>query len=298
MPLAAILDGEGTRVSGVQISQRNTPALFGDGQIDAVPDDAIIAHQREHSGAASLVGLNHAKDGLIRGRVARLVDGRVGKFGWKGEFATLTEFVKAACANEIGLSNPGRPQATPLGRRGYQAKGTDLTDTQCELMTDFIRGLALPAVVVPSDSVAREEVEAGRNMFAEIGCADCHSPKLGPVEGLFSDLLLHDMGVDLESAPGAYGEPPVLAPQFRKDERPNSAEWRTPPLWGVADSAPYLHDGRSATLEDAIKRHGGEAKGVAKRFAALSTDRQLALLAFLKTLRAPAPVAAETLASK
>jgi len=24
-------------------------------------------------------------------------------------------------------------------------------------------------------------------------------------------------------------------------------EWRTPPLWGVADSAPYLHDGRAAT---------------------------------------------------
>src|SRR5262249_55557791 len=35
-------------------------------------------------------------------------------------------------------------------------------------------------------------------------------------------------------------------------------EWKTPPLWGLADSAPYLHDGRAATIEEAITFHGGE----------------------------------------
>ncbi len=101
--------------------------------IDSISDDAIIAHQREHSTAARLVGLNGARDSKIRGRVARLGDGRIGRFGWKLEFATLTDFVKAACANELGLSNPGRPQATPLGKPGYQSKsaGVDLTDEQC-----------------------------------------------------------------------------------------------------------------------------------------------------------------------
>ena len=109
MDLTAILAGGGTRLQGVVLSHRNTPALFGDGLIDSVSDDVIIAHEREHSVAASLVGFNGATDGRVRGRVARLIDGRVGKFGWKGEFATLTDFVKAACANELGLSNPGRP---------------------------------------------------------------------------------------------------------------------------------------------------------------------------------------------
>src|SRR5262249_6460482 len=144
LSLAEILNGEGTNIPGGLISQRNTPALFGDGLIDAVSDEAIIAHQREHSDAARLVGLNGARDGKVRGRVARLVDGRIGRFGWKGEFATLDDFVKAACANEIGLSNPGRPQATPLGSPGYEAKGVDLTDAQCDLMTDYIRALAAP----------------------------------------------------------------------------------------------------------------------------------------------------------
>jgi CxxC motif-containing protein (DUF1111 family) len=287
MSLETILSGGGTRVSGVQISQRNTPALFGDGLIDSVRDETIISHQREHTPAATLVGFNSARDGRVRGRVARLVDGRIGRFGWKGEFATLSDFVKAACANEIGLSNPGRPQATPLGKLDHQAKGIDLTDAQCELMTDFIRGLPRPVEAPSSDPSQQAVLASGRKLFGSIGCADCHSPTLGPVEGLFSDLLLHDMGTDLESAPGAYGEPPVPAPQFSREDRPNAAEWRTPPLWGIADSAPYLHDGRAKTLEEAIAKHGGEAKGVSERFAGLTWTEQQAIVEFLKSLRAP-----------
>jgi hypothetical protein len=38
-------------------------------------------------------------------------------------------------------------------------------------------------------------------------------------------------------------------------------EWRTPPLWGLSDSAPYLHDGRAETVLEAIAQHGGEAEG-------------------------------------
>ena len=64
-------------------------------------------------------------------------------------------------------------------------------------------------------------------------------------------------------------------------------EWRTPPLWGVADSAPYLHDGRAATLEEAIKLHTGQGAASAARFNGLNQAQQLQLVAFLKTLRAP-----------
>ena len=65
------------------------------------------------------------------------------------------------------------------------------------------------------------------------------------------------------------------------------SEWRTPPLWGVADSAPYLHDGRAATLAEAIKLHAGQAASSANRFAGLSNVQQEELIAFLNTLRAP-----------
>jgi CxxC motif-containing protein (DUF1111 family) len=64
-------------------------------------------------------------------------------------------------------------------------------------------------------------------------------------------------------------------------------EWRTPPLWGVRDSAPYLHDGRAATLEEAIRAHGGEAEAVVEKFRALTAMERDSLLAFLDTLAAP-----------
>ncbi len=64
-------------------------------------------------------------------------------------------------------------------------------------------------------------------------------------------------------------------------------EWRTPPLWGCADSAPYMHDGRSATLHEAIMAHGGEATQSRARYNALKSSGRENLLAFLGSLRAP-----------
>jgi cytochrome c peroxidase len=64
-------------------------------------------------------------------------------------------------------------------------------------------------------------------------------------------------------------------------------EWRTPPLWGVASSAPYLHDGRAATLLEAIALHGGEAKATTTHFLELPTTDRMALLEFLNCLQAP-----------
>src|SRR5262249_20774449 len=89
---------------------------------------------------------------------------------------------------------------------------------------------------------------------------------------------------------GYYGPdkpPPQLQLPERPEDEPKPSEWKTPPLWGVADSAPYLHDGSAATLYDAIMRHRGDAKAVFEAYQPLSPDDQAALIAFLKTLRAP-----------
>jgi CxxC motif-containing protein (DUF1111 family) len=66
-----------------------------------------------------------------------------------------------------------------------------------------------------------------------------------------------------------------------------SQEWRTAPLWGLKDSAPYMHDGRAATVEDAIKLHDGEGKWSRRRYELLTEREQAALLSFLDTLQAP-----------
>ncbi|MEM9368148.1 MAG: di-heme oxidoredictase family protein, partial [Planctomycetota bacterium] len=81
-----------------------------------------------------------------------------------------------------------------------------------------------------------------------------------------------------------------VQPDFQKDlHRPVNGyrEWRTPPLWGVADTAPYLHDGRAETLQQAILLHGGEAQSSRDAFADLAEWKQEQLVAFLSSLRAP-----------
>jgi CxxC motif-containing protein (DUF1111 family) len=269
---------------GVHLSQRNTPALFGASLIDAVPDRALIANERRER---LKWGLASAKtEDLPVGRALRLPGGRVGRFGWKAQSRSLSDFVQAACANELGLGNPGQAQPRPLFKPDYQAPGLDLTTEQCDQITAFVASLPRPAERLPDDPLARDQALAGKTLFSAVGCADCHTPDVGGVPGVYSDLLLHDMGQPLEGG-GSYNEPPPQAPESPPAEGPGPGEWRTPPLWGVADSAPYLHDGRAPTLAKAIELHGGQGGRAARRFAELAPAGQAQVLAFLQTLRAP-----------
>ena len=89
---------------------------------------------------------------------------------------------------------------------------------------------------------------------------------------LFADLKRHDMGPELAES---FGE--ELAAQFT-----------TARLWGVADTAPYLHDGRALTLTEAITLHGGEAQAARDAFVdTLDAQEKETLLTFLRSLRAP-----------
>jgi CxxC motif-containing protein (DUF1111 family) len=297
---------------GVHVSQRNTPALFGANLIDAIPDREIIATERRERLRWGLAPAD--QDNHPVGRALRLPDGRVGHFGWKAQSSSLTSFVQAACANELGLGNPGQAQPTPLGAPGYRVPGLDLTLEQCNQLTAFVAALPRPVERLPRASddpdwalgldcqsqVSRqgqrlphqppdpERAVAGKELFQKVGCADCHTPDVGSVEGIYSDLLLHRMGTDLEGG-GSYNDPvrPATPDTPTDDGSPSPSEWRTPPLWGVADSGPYLHDGRAGTLADAIQMHGGQGAAAARRFAQLAPTEQGHLLAFLKTLRAP-----------
>ena len=96
---------------------------------------------------------------------------------------------------------------------------------------------------------------------------------------LYSDLKRHDMGAGLAEKNGQISDDKVTGVDPR---------WfTTTKLWGVADTAPYLHDGRAKTLEEAIVAHGGEAEAARQAFQAMSSDEQEHLIQFLKSLRAP-----------
>ena len=109
--------------------------------------------------------------------------------------------------------------------------------------------------------------------------ANEHAPVTVP---LLSDLRTHNMGSGLAdvAAQGAdvvgISIPPPL--------------FLTRPLWGVADTGPWLHDGRARTLKEAIEFHaspGSEANPVIAAFDHLSPADQQAVVDFLLAQRLP-----------
>lgn len=267
---------------GVTVSQRNTPAIFGAKLIEEIPDSVIEAEARRQRVKWAFAS-DESEDAPV-GRVSYLAGGKVAHFGWKAQTATLGDFVQGACANELGLSNPVADQPASLAKADYKGTGTDLTQAQCDQITAFCASLDRPIEITAENPVTAEFAEEGRQLFASTGCANCHTPSLGSVEGIYSDLLLHRMGEELVGG-GSYNDPPVPVPDAPDAAHPS--EWRTPPLWGVADSAPYLHDGRAVTLRDAITQHAGQGRAAALAFSRLSATDRTRLISFLESLRAP-----------
>ena len=87
---------------------------------------------------------------------------------------------------------------------------------------------------------------------------------------LFGDLRRHDMGAGLAEEIDEIGT--------------GKSVFETENLWGVGSTPPYLHDGRAASITEAILEHGGEAQTARNNFVADSTQQQQQLVAFLKNL--------------
>ncbi|MFZ5877291.1 MAG: di-heme oxidoredictase family protein [Nitrospirota bacterium] len=89
------------------------------------------------------------------------------------------------------------------------------------------------------------------------------------VKGVFSDFKHHDMGATFTET--LFNGAKVT-------------RFRSAPLWGVGSTAPYGHDGASFTLDEVIRRHGGEAATATSRYRRAAAGDREALVAFLQSL--------------
>lgn len=243
-------------------------------------------------------------------------------FGWKGNVARLRRFSEDAARIHFGVQSAvlcEQHQLTPDPEKlGTGSKWFDPDDDgkNSEILEGIVTASAVymamlesPVMLPPYDPGLRERWSSGSLLFDEIGCATCHHRDLllsyaiwseypdttgGPpvklnlvndgdqprshlLVPLFSDLKRHDMG-------------DVLANPHDEPDGIPRAHFLTRPLWGLAESPPYLHDGRAATIPAAILGHGGEAQESRDAFAALSAEEQADLHVFLLSLtREPKP---------
>jgi CxxC motif-containing protein (DUF1111 family) len=275
---------EGTNV----IAHRNAIPFFGIGLIAELSEDSILANADE----------DDADGDGISGR-PNYDRGFVGRFGRKSQTVSIEGFIRGPLNNHLGVTSDPLteeqkaalpvPSAAPqegaantaLGFRQAAAPEEPLTDDDdiadpelsSEELFDLVSFAMLLAAPEPEDLSDNELGRQGRDLFAEIGCADCHAPTLEGPRGLIplhSDLLLHDMGEEL-----ADGIAQGLA---------TGSEFRTQPLWGVIAVGPYLHDGRADTLDEAIRWHGGEGDQARDAYEALTQAERDAVLEFLASL--------------
>lgn len=238
-------------------------------------------------------------------------------FGWKGNVAKIRRFAEEAARIHFGVQSHvlalqwrDKPDYEKLGP-GPDWWDPDNDGVQREIEEGILTAsavymslLEVPIMIPPYDSGLRERWGRGAGLFAEIGCNDCHRSHLllksgifreypdttggPPVEfnilaigdeprgsfdvQLFSDLKRHDMGPELADA---HDEPGSAIPR---------SVFLTRPLWGLADSAPYMHDGRATTILDAILAHGGEAQKARDAFIALDEEARKDLHVYLLSL--------------
>lgn len=257
---------------------RLSPQLAGMGLLEAIADDTLLALEDP---------LDADGDG-VSGRVARLPGGALGRFGWKAVQPSLRGQTAGAFAGDMGITSTARADDCTTNQPACLAAPSggapEIVDADVEAVDIFMRFLGVPAARRDN---ADPRITRGQWLFFAVGCDACHRSTLRTAPTAtpavladvtfhpYTDLLLHDLGAGLADP---LGEGAATA-----------AEWRTPPLWGLglvaADpAARFLHDGRAATIADAILWHGGEATAARDRFAALSPDDRDALLAFLQSL--------------
>ncbi len=267
-------------VASNAIALRQTIPLFGLGLIEAIPDATIRANvAREQT--LGLHGVVATVTDVTTGKT------RVGRFGWKAQQATLLAFAADAYRNEMGITNRFFPnENAPNGDPAKLARYDTVEDPEdkvdprthrsdVDAVADFMRLLA-PLQPKPHDP----STDRGRHLFDTTGCSGCHTPVMrtgsSPIAALdhkdvhlWSDLLLHDMG--------ALGDGIAQDPATRR-------QMKTPPLWGLRASGPWLHDGRAATIDQSIRLHDGDARRSRDAYLHLQELQRQDLLAFLDTL--------------
>lgn len=266
---------------------RHTPSLTGMGLLALV----------EQSDVDALADPDDRDGDGISGRVNWVWDPeaqrtRPGRFGLKANQPSVRVQVAAALSADMGLSSPvfpGQP-CTPrqpaclAAGNGNDGDGFEVPEHLLSAMTFFTMSLGVPQRRKPDDPL----VLRGQALFDEAGCGECHAPHFvtdvdaahphlsGQDIWPYTDLLLHDMGPALDDG--------------RQDFEASGREWRTAPLWGAGLARAtharvgFLHDGRAATIAEAIVWHDGEARASRDRFTSLAAEDRRALVSFVRSL--------------
>ena len=132
------------------------------------------------------------------------------------------------------------------------------------------------------ETAVSDGAKKGAELFVgKAGCGNCHSGVL------FTDMKYHNVGIGMDA-----DEPDVARAKVTGDEADTGA-FKTPSLRDISRSAPYFHNGSTATLEEALDLMLGggidnpyiDSENLKK--VDLTAEERADLLEFLKALDCP-----------
>jgi len=305
----------------------NPPFLFGSGGVELLAKEMtadlleLKQFAKDHPGTIVELRTHKVDFGTLR-----FVDGEfdtsgvegidedliVRPFGRKGEFPTVRAFDVDAMRFHFGIE-----PVEGVGK-GNDNDGDGVVD---ELLVGEISALHIfnTTLSPPFFEEPTTEARNGLRHFREIGCAECHVPLMktrtkrlpynfpeDPARPFDNEFLSVDLSADPVGFRVRNNGGGLIIPMFADLKRHDMGEilgesfgteldreFTTARLWGVADTAPYLHDGRATTLTEAILLHGGEALDAREAFEALGAEERSEILALLRILRVPDDPAAK-----
>lgn len=275
------------------VTRLMAPSVAGLGFLEAVDDATILAMadptDADGDGISGVPNYSTPPDFFEALPAHVPTNGKyIGRFGRKAGAIDLLQQVATAYVQDMGITSDffmkdlHNMQAGPVF--GDDVADPEISANIVHRVAFYVRTLRAPARRNASDAT----VKKGELHFTAIGCASCHKPTLitgasaiAPLHQTefhpYTDLLLHDMGPELDDA---YTEGTAT-----------TAEWRTTPLWGLGLSAAsqggmgfFLHDGRARTLHDAVMLHGGEGAQSRENYKAMTESERQELLRFLESL--------------
>jgi CxxC motif-containing protein (DUF1111 family) len=270
-----------TLPAGTKFSKLTPPANTGLGFLEALTDEQILSNadplDADGDGVSGVPNYVRTPTYFEPSPGQHPVKGKyIGRFGKKAAAVSLLHQTVNAYNQDMGITSTYE-FIDPMTNLPVDPEVDDKTIND---VVFYLRTLKAP--------VPRGGNLTGSAVFDNIGCAKCHTREwttpLSDVHALsekkfypYTDLLLHDMGPALDDG---YTEGSAT-----------TAEWRTPPLWGLGLSPSsqggqyyLLHDGRAHSIEEAITLHGGEGSTSREAFASLTDADKKALIDFLESL--------------
>jgi CxxC motif-containing protein (DUF1111 family) len=335
VPIQAKRNGETVNltVDEVGIRLESTIGVYGVGLIDAIPDDSLKVQYAKEEKYGAKLNPSIFKNGEWVGMYSNSVQGDGTRYAKKLTYAlsrgplqdgpganaiwNITNVTRSdrryhymtAAYAETASKDPevqavfyqyfpdwnktGDPEKDIYNYLMNKELPAEMSDEDYVNFMIWHRGLAVPA----ARNLEDEDIQLGRKLFREIGCALCHRPswKTGPDEVADPNNFFSKGDKRLPKFPYQTIWPYTDLIQHRLCMKNDiRTGWcRTTPLWGRGLSAicaghqDRLHDCRARNVNEAIMWHGSaesDARASVEAYRKLSSEERDAIVKFINAI--------------